>query len=242
MRKIMFLGLMLIMISLIGLRFFKKDLFFSLIKIRSIQANKGKDEISELKKKAAEYEEQVKKKVAVADKLGKVYERLGKKYLEHKNWKPAVKSLENALEHGYNNPVVNYSLGVAYANLGKSTENMEYYEKSVLFYKKAIAGKKKYIEARYGLGLVQYYGKKDQQAGQKEVEKVVFEFPQFFPARFALGRIFFEKKQYAKSLEIYQSLYSDFENKADSKKFKKEKENLRDNIKTVMAALNSQSR
>jgi hypothetical protein len=63
------------------------------------------------------------------------------------------------------------------------------------------------------------------------------EFPSFYPARFALGRIYFENKQYEKSLDVYQSLYSDFENKTDSKKYKKEKENLRENIQTVMAQI-----
>ena len=70
-----------------------KDIF-TLKSVKKTVTARDSEDIEDLKGEAAEYEKVVYKKVEAADRLGIIYEKLGKKYLASKVWDLAIESFE----------------------------------------------------------------------------------------------------------------------------------------------------
>jgi tetratricopeptide (TPR) repeat protein len=234
MKRIINLSLLVILVVIIAFVFIKRNNYRDLFKLKAVKNVEGDRNIKELQKKASKYENLLKDKIDTSAKLGNVYKELGEKHLKHENWIQAIESLNKSIGYGHSSSRVHYMLGVAYANIAKKTNDVKKYDTSEFHYKEALKESPRYFEARYGLGLVLYYGKKLKKKGKVYVEQVVVDMPSFHSARFALARIYYEEGNLDKSLSTYESLLSDLDKKKSTKQIEKDKEQIKDNISRIM--------
>lgn len=233
MKKIIILLLFVLSISSCGDDPISK--IFKLKAVKNVQVNATDEEIDELKEKAAEYEGLLAEKIETSDKLASVYESLGLQYIYRRNWTLAIDAFEKAIGYGNDKDTVFQKLGAAYANRGKLTSEKKDLLKAENYYKKALELNTGNPDARYGLGLLYYYalGKKD--SGFKLIKKITIDIPSYYPARFALGRMFYEDGLNSQSLAVYQSLLNDLNNQKENSLVKEYKKNASQNIDRLIA-------
>lgn len=193
--------------------------------------------IERLIKDAKEAEGRYKSQLEKADKVGKSYEKLGKKYLQNKNWTPGIEALNRSVEYGSSGARVHYLLGAAYANRGKELSNEDDIKKAEIHYKRAIELNDKMNSARYGLGILTFYIKKDTDKGIKIMKSIMKRNREYYSARFALGRFYYETGKKSSSLSVYEELYSDLLKKKDSPIMKEYKKKAKENISRIMMEL-----
>lgn len=192
------------------------------------------ENVEQLKKKASEYEKELDEKLRSADSLSIVYQKLGEKYLDGKAWTSAIEAFKKSIGYGRNTSSVHYSLAVAYANRGSGLANKDDIEKAEHHYKKALEISPDNYEASYGLGILLFYRKQERKEAVKIMENIVQRKKDFYRARFALGRFYYELNKINKSLSIYENIHYDLESKTDSPEVKKYKKESRRNIERLM--------
>ncbi len=193
--------------------------------------------IEKLVKNAEEAEGRYKKQLEKADKVGKSYEKLGRKYLQNRNWTPGIEALNKAVEYGSSGARVHYLLGAAYANRGKELSSMDDIKKAEIHYRRAIELNDKMNSARYGLGILAFYLRKDTGKGIEIMKTIVSRDREYYSARFALGRFYYETGKTSRSLSVYEDLYSDLQKKKDSPVIKAYRKKAKENISRVMMEL-----
>ena len=186
------------------------DFFKDIFMLGSVKSS-GSDDIKELQEDAAEYEDLLDEKVDAAHRLGLIYQKLGNRHLERKAWVAAVDSYEKAIGYGNEAPIIHYSLGIAYANQGEATMNSRDIKKAEYHYRKAAKMKPDYIDPKYGLSILLFYVKKEKDEAFRIMREIVSENSQYYSARFALARYYYERKNPQKALSLYESLYSDLQ-------------------------------
>jgi tetratricopeptide (TPR) repeat protein len=195
----------------------------------AVQKVKGYS-IEEMKKRAYESE----KNKGDADKTGRLFFKLGVKYLGNKNWTPAVNSLKKAIGYGESGARVHHSLAMAYANRGNALSSKKDLNKALDHYTKSIEINPKLNDSIYGMGILLFYKLNKKEDGIINMKKIIDNDPIYYRARFALGRFYFETKKYKRSLDTYQELYAILETKKDSKVINSYKENCKNNISQLM--------
>ncbi len=209
-----------------------KDLF-TLKPVRMVRG----DDIERLKRKAEEYDKGVEEKIESAEKAGAVYQRLGEKYLERQMWDLSIESLEKAVGYGRNTPVVHYSIAVAYANKAQELHSRSFASKAEHHYKRALEIQPDYQQASYGLGILYFYIMGDKKKGLEEMKRVVQKDRNYYRARFALARFYYELNNPKRSLSLYEDLYADLQGLPDSSEVNAYRESCKQNIERLMLEL-----
>lgn len=208
---------------------------FKLKAVKNVQVSATEDEIDELKQQAEKYESLLGEKIETSDKLANVYESLGFQYIYRRNWTLAIEAFEKAIGYGNQKDTVYSKLAAAYANKGEQLNSNEDLNKAEHFYKKAISKNSGNIDARYGLGLLYYYAIDKKDAGLKIIKQITVETPTFYPARFALGRMFYEEGYKTQSLAVYQLIISDLNGEKETSLVKEYKKNASKNIDILIS-------
>ncbi len=229
MKKIL-IGILFIAAVSLGIYKYGVKRLFTPGAVRKVREKK----VERLIKDAEEAEGRYKKQLEKADKVGKSYEKLGKKYLQNKNWTPGIEALNKAVEYGSSGSRVHYLLGAAYANRGKELDNKDDIQRAETHYRRAIELNNRLNSARYGLGILIFYLKKDHGEGIKIMKSIIGRDREYYSARFALGRFYYETGKLDQSLEVYEDLYSDLRKKSDSPLMIEYRKKVKENISRVM--------
>jgi tetratricopeptide (TPR) repeat protein len=149
-------------------------------------------------------------KIKAVDMLEATNRLLGRKYMESGSYHLAREVLEEAEYLKPKSAFIKKDLGECYYFLGASAleigDRESYYSKSKKYFQKALDIMPGLIEARYGLGLLLFFGYGDTDAAIIEM-KLILEFnPNNVDAHFALGRFYYEADEFGKSLGEYITL------------------------------------
>lgn len=207
--------------------------FFTIGAVKSVKS----DNLEELEKKVKEYESNAGKKEVSGDKLAILYQDIGDKYLERKTWTSAIKAYEKAIGYGRDSSVIHYSIAVAYANRGSELQKDADFDKAEFHYKRAIEISPDYYHARYGLGILYAYARNDKARGLEIMKDLAARDRNYFNARFALGRIYYELGEKRKSLSVYEDLNSDLQKQKKSPQIEEYQRNCKLNIERLMSEL-----
>ncbi len=195
--------------------------------------------ISELLVTIAEQERRVKSGDESPDKLALSYQKLGEKYLENGMFDASIEIFGKALALGRENPLVHYSLGVAYANRAKDGKAPADIEKSEFHYRKALAINPSYKSAAYGLAILLFYVKDEKEEGIKMLESLVEGRKSMYHERMALGRLYYDAGRYSTALSHYQSLCADLDAARDNPLISEYRKACRDNAQKLMENISS---
>jgi tetratricopeptide (TPR) repeat protein len=190
--------------------------------------------IAELNKTIAEQERRVKEGGETPAKLALSYQKLGEKYLENKMWNPAIETFMKALELGRENPLVHYSLGVAFGNKAKSDNSAPDLEKAEFHYRKALAINPGHKSAAYGLAILTFYLKGEKEEGIRILEELVEGHKSYYHERMALGRFYFDAGKTTRALAHYQTLCGDLEAARDNPLISEYRKACKDNADSLM--------
>lgn len=210
-KKTIILILLIVLCVVLGLKFGCRDLW-----IPGVMKKLGTGSVSSIKQDIDDSEKRYRKQLESAEKVGSNYERLGKKYTEQQNWTPALEAFNKALEYGNAGPEIHFLIGATYANRAKETGSKSDIESSERHYKLALSKNPNFHRANYGLGLLSFYIKNDKQKGIEIMRELVSKKNDFYDARFALGRFYYENSEPNKALSVYEELYSDLQKRAKS--------------------------
>jgi len=232
MKKILFFVLFISFIGLLGYKFGFETLFTpgAVKRVR-------KESLQDIEKSAVEAESRYRKQLESSEKTGNAFEKLGKRYTEHKDWTPAIDSFKKAIEYGSSGARVHFFLGAAYANRGKELAEQSDIKKSEHHYRRAIEINPKLTDAEYGLGILTFYMKKNKGKGISIMKSIAAREPNYYQARFALARFYYENRNPSKSLSVYEDLYSDLNSRPESPKMEQYKKNCKKNISRLMMEL-----
>jgi len=193
--------------------------------------------VRDLKKQADESEELFRKELASAEKVGYRFVRLAQKYMEHKDWSPAVDSLKKAVEYGRSGARVHFLLATAYANraieLGKKSD----IQNAEKHYKRSLKINPRITDARYGLAILTFYLKKRNKEAIKIMKRIVTSEPDYYRAGFALGRFYYENSQVSFALSEYEKLYSRLGRAPESSIINEYRKQCSENISRLMLEL-----
>lgn len=196
--------------------------------------------ISELLETIAKQEQQVKAGEESPAKLALSYQKLGEKYLENGMFDASIETFTKALALGRDNPLVHYSLGVAYANKAKEGKATSDIEKAEFHYRKALQLNPSYTSAAYGLALFLFYVKEEKEEGIDMLEKLVAGRKSLYRERMALGRLYFDAGKYATALSHYQALCADLDAARDNPLIIEYRTACRDNAHKLMEFISQQ--
>lgn len=149
-----------------------------------------------------EYEKIIALKVDAHDRIAYLHRRLGDLYLERGMFGKAKEHYLAAIEILPNIPDLRCSLGIAYANLGRTEPH--YFDKAIEEYEKAIMLKPDYARPYYGAALVYFYKKGMREEGIRRMERAVELEPGYVEAHVALGQMYYEVGEYAKAIREYE--------------------------------------
>ncbi len=192
------------------------------------------ENVEGLKQKADEAEKRFKDHVESAEKAGNAFEKLGKKLLQKKDWTPAIASLEKAISYGSGGARAHFMLGQAYANRANEIPSKKDVDKSLFHYRRALQKNSNLLDAEYGIAMVQLRLQKKREEAIKGLENINRKEPDYYPARFALARVWYESGNPAQALSVYESLYSDLQRKKDSPLVDQLKTKCKKNISRIM--------
>ena len=178
-------------------------------KSRKALARQQKD-TEELVKVRGELKRIVERKVYAVRLLENIDRVLGRKYLELGSYNLAEEALLEAEYLKPYSPFIKKDLGECYYFLGLSAidqdKKKDYFSKSRNYFEKTLELDPGLVEARYGLGLLLFFGFSDVKAAIGEMQKVLEVDKNHVGARFALGRFYYENGELNKSLGEYITL------------------------------------
>ncbi len=198
--------------------------------------------ISELLSTIADQERRVKSGDESPAKLALSYQKLGEKYLENRMWDASIETFGKALALGRENPLVHYSLGVAYANRAKEGKGAPDIEKAEFHYRKALAINPSYKSAAYGLAIFIFYVKDEKDEGIRMLESLVEGRKTMYHERMALGRLYYDAGRYTTALSHYQTLCSDLDAARDNSLIAEYRKACHDNAHQLMESISSQGK
>jgi tetratricopeptide (TPR) repeat protein len=146
-------------------------------------------------------------KIQAARYLDTANRVLGRKYMEMGSYNLAEEALREAEYVSPNNAYIKMDLGECCYLLSQSAMDEEgknkYLVRSRDYYRKAIELKSDLTEARYGYGLLLFFGFKNTQGAIGEMKKILGDAPGHVDAHFALGRFYYESGELGKALGEY---------------------------------------
>ncbi len=195
------------------------------------------DQVTTLRKEAKKAEEEFKKEIETAERVGEAYEKLGGKYMELHDWTPAIEALEKAVAYGRSGFLAHHNLAVAYANRGRVLMKSGDIRKAEKHYEISIEKNPDFYDSRYGLAILKFYLTNEKEEAVDLLQVIISEKKTYFPARFALARVHYEQNRPERALAEYESLYSDLMSQPDSPLMKEYRENCKKNISRLMMEL-----
>jgi tetratricopeptide (TPR) repeat protein len=146
-------------------------------------------------------------KIQAVDLLEDFNRLLGRKYLEAGSYHLAEEALLEAAYLKPGNPFIKKDLGECYYLLGQSvlekTEQLKYFNFSKEYYQRALEINPELTEARYGFGLLLFFGLNDVLGAIEQMQMVLEYDENDVDAHFALGRFYYEIGELGKSLGEY---------------------------------------
>ncbi|MBN1501380.1 MAG: hypothetical protein JW982_14565 [Spirochaetes bacterium] len=212
---------------------------FKLKAVKNVQVYATDDEIADLEKEAGKYEALVDKKIEASDNLVQVYESLGMRYLYRKDWNSAINALEKSISHGNEKDTVFQKLGTAYANRGAVLNSQDDFLNAEAYYKKTLSINNSNIDAKYGLGLLYYYKLDRKNEGYEIIRQLTVDIKDFYPARFAYGRMEYEENNKNAALGIFQSIYNDLSAVKENPEVADYKKSAKENIDRIISETGS---
>ncbi|MCL2025757.1 MAG: tetratricopeptide repeat protein [Leptospirales bacterium] len=197
-------------------------------------------DIERMQREADESAKRYRKQLESAERVRINYEQLGRRYADQGSWTPAIECFTTAIGYGSAGADIHYMLGASYANRARETNNKEDMNMAESHYSKAISKNPELVSAQYGLGLLVFFLKKDHARGIEIMRELSFRRPDFFEARFALGRFYYENGEIARALSTYESLYSALQDRKDSSITREMRDNCKANITRIMSELQIQ--
>ena len=135
---------------------------------------------------------------------------LASKYIELGSYNLARDVLEEAEYLNPHNAFLKKDLGECYYFLGRSSiereDKEENFTLSRRYFKASLDLEPDLIEARYGLGLLLFFGYGDVYGAIEEMKRILEYEPDNVEAHFALGRFYYELDELGKSLGEYITL------------------------------------
>gem|GEM_PF-760573 len=180
--------------------------FFTPPSVRAVRGDVAEKKLSDLEKRVKKYEKIINAKINAGEQLADVYESMAIIFMQKGNWQQAILFLEKAIAEGNASDNVHKNLAVAYANRGKELLSKEDYEKAEHHYLRAVELNENNYEALYGYGLFLFYVREKKDEGLELIDRVTRMQPDFYQARMALARLYYELEMPVKSLEIYKGL------------------------------------
>jgi tetratricopeptide (TPR) repeat protein len=140
---------------------------------------------------------------------GGIAKRLGMLQSEYELYTEAVSNLQKAAHALPTDKMTWYYLGLCWGQLSRGqpddARSNELLEKSDTAYKKAIKIDPDFKNALYGRGIVLVL-KKDPDEAERVLQRLVALEPKEARGYFALGRVYYDRKEYQKSQNIYHML------------------------------------
>ena len=129
------------------------------MKARYGSAYADKDRIEEWEEQIKEYREVIDKKIKASIHLGRIHRKLGKSYAQIGSYEQCIRHLQKALEHGYLQADVFFSLGLCEGNLAQRHNwDYQYTKKAERTFLKVINLDSQYDKAKFQLGLIYFFG------------------------------------------------------------------------------------
>ncbi len=202
--------------------------------LRSLQIN----DIEDIKEKIDEYERSGRGKAGNISELSQLHYKLGKKFMERRNWDQAIISFEKSLSYGKDTATTYYSLGVSYANRGKELNKSEDIMKAERNYRRALELNRDFSDASYALGILLFYEKDEREEGIRVMERLIASNRSYYSGHLALGRFYYDVDKKEKALSVYEAIYPELEKRASSsKQFQEYRDSCRENIERLMREL-----
>ena len=193
--------------------------------------------IEVLLERALEAEEDIKNDPKSVSKAASAFETIGKRYVERKEWTPAIKYLKKAIEYGSGSGHVHYSIALAYANRGVELQEKKDYLKAEYHYKRSIKVNPKSYDSIYGMAILYYYKLNKKEEAYSKLEYIIKKKPSYYRAKFALARFYYEENKQSKSLWIYRELYDELKSKPNSKQIEEYLKKCDENITRLQTEL-----
>jgi cytochrome c-type biogenesis protein CcmH/NrfG len=177
--------------------------------VRSAQKLLGRHDKTEeeLERARGRLRRVIETKTRAVELLEEIDRYLGARYLEMGSYHLAEEALLEAERLKPASPFVKKDLGECYYYLAVSamepSESERLLSVSRGYFEKSIELEPDYLEARYGLGLVLFFGFDDVDGAIEQMKQVVSEQPDDVDARFALGRFHYEKGDLGKAMSEY---------------------------------------
>ncbi|UCB46281.1 MAG: tetratricopeptide repeat protein [Spirochaetota bacterium] len=167
-------------------------------------------EIDDLEEVRGELRKVIERKITAVGLLESTLRLLGRKYIELGSYRLAEGAFIEAEQLVPYNAFIKKDLGECYYFLAlsavESEEKEEYIELSRAYYRKALDIDPDLIEARYGYGLLLFFGYGDPTGAIDEMKFILDHDPKHVAAHFALGRFYYETGELGKALNEYISL------------------------------------
>ena len=193
--------------------------------------------IEELKLDAEENERLFEDELKRADRAGNEYEKLGIKYVRNRNWTPAIESLRKAIEMGASGARTHYFLGLAFANRSRELGGKDDLDSALRHYRRSIEINDKIPDSKYGLALALFYLKDDRKQGIRIMKKLTDLEPEYYRARFALGRFYYEENEAARALSVFKDLHDDLSKKKQTPNVKLFMKKTKESVSRLMMEL-----
>lgn len=167
-------------------------------------------EIEELVKVRGSLKRVIENKIKAVRLLESTNRLLGRKYLEIGSYNLALEAFAEAEMLMPYNAFIKRDLGECYYFLGLSVVNEnekgKFFARSKQYYEKALEINADLLEARYGLGILLFFGFDDTSGAIDEMKRILGKEPNNIEAHFALGRFYYETGELGKSLGEYITL------------------------------------
>ena len=118
-------------------------------------------------------------------------------------------------------------------------KNASFGEQAEHHYKKALEVSPAFVDAAYGLALLQFYVQQKREEGIRTLEELSAQRPAFYRGRFALARFYYEAGDTRKSLAVFENLYSSLEEAHSSPNVREYKRLCKENIDRLMQEMSA---
>jgi tetratricopeptide (TPR) repeat protein len=189
---------------------------------------KREKDIEELDEMRGRLRKIIDMKVQAVELLESTNRLLGRKYMEIGSYNLAREVLIEAEFLKPNNAFIKKDLGECYYFLALSSSDGDTKDKNFTiareYYESSLSLSPDLIEARYGLGLLLFFGFNNVSGAIGEMKQILTYEPENVEAHFALGRFYYEIDELGKSLGEYLTLTRILPR--GSQKLKKAEENI----------------
>jgi tetratricopeptide (TPR) repeat protein len=164
-------------------------------------------EIDELQEVRGKLKRIIHRKIQAVELLETANRVLARKYMNIGSYNLAVEVLKEAEHLKPNSAFIKKELGECYYFLAQSVavpgDDEDYFSLSRRYYEASLSLDPDLLSARYGLGLLLFFGFGDVSGAIEEMKKILEAEPDNVDAHFALGRFYYETNDLGKSLGEY---------------------------------------